>query len=98
MINFKDQNRMLFSAGLAYGRLLQYKLSFNGISIQNDEAFYNDELSYHFGGTLLTGENKHLGINFRYQGSITKIGVADPNSRLTGAVNRIISLRGIYYF
>lgn len=98
MINYKDQNRMIFSAGLAYGRLLEYKLIYNGSVIRNDDAYYNDELSYHIGGTLLTGENKHFGINLRYQGSITAIGVASPNSRLAGAINRLISVRGIYYF
>ncbi|MFN0274845.1 MAG: porin family protein [Chitinophagales bacterium] len=96
-INYNDQNRLLFSAGLAYGRLFSIKETINGIDTNNDEAFYNDELSYHFGGTILIGEERHFGLNMRYQGSITAIGES-ANPKLTGAISRMLSFRGIYYF
>ncbi len=97
LINYNDKNRLLFHAGLAYGRLVNTKEEINGIDNDNEEAIYSDELSYVLGGTFLIGEMKHFGVNFRYQGSITSVGVS-ANPQVAGLVNRMISLRGIYYF
>jgi hypothetical protein len=96
-MQFNDKNRLLFGAGLAYGRLLSVKEEINKIDNDNDAAFYSDELSYHFGGTILVGEMRHFGVNIRYQGSITAIGES-INPQLAGAINRLISFRGMYYF
>jgi hypothetical protein len=73
------------------------KETINGIDTNNDEAFYSDEVSYHFGGTILIGEFRHVGLNIRYQGSITAIGES-ANPQLAGAISRLLSFRGIYYF
>ncbi|MBC8047484.1 MAG: PorT family protein [Fimbriimonadaceae bacterium] len=96
-INYNDQNRFIFSAGLGYGRLFKVVELINGLDNNNDDAFYSDEVSYHFGGTILIGEEKHFGVNFRYQGSITAVGQS-LNPTLPGAINRLLSFRGIYYF
>lgn len=96
-INYNDQNRLMFSAGLAYGRLFSVKEEINGYDTNNDQAFYSDELSYHLGGTILVGDLRHFGVNIRYQHSITAIGES-VNPKLVGAVNKLLSFRGIYYF
>ncbi|MBC8173012.1 MAG: PorT family protein [Chitinophagales bacterium] len=97
-INYKDRNRMIFSAGLAYGRLFSFAEYLNGneTNFPND-PFKNDELSFHVGGTILVGELKHFGVNFRYQQSLTTIGPS-INPRVVGLTNKLLSLRGIYYF
>ena len=97
LFNYNDKNRLLFHAGLSYGRLVNTREEINGIDNDNSEAIYSDELSYVIGGTFLIGELKHFGVNFRYQGSITTVGES-PNPALVGLVNRLIALRGVYYF
>lgn len=97
LANYNDKNRVIFQAGVAYGRLVNVLEEINGIDNQNEEAFASDELSYIIGGTFLLGEMKHFGINFRYQGSITSVG-ASANPQVVGLVNRLLTLRGIYYF
>lgn len=97
MANYNDKNRLIFQAGAAYGRLFTVKEEINGILNNNTEAFYTDEISYIVGGTFLLGENKHWGINARYQGSITAVGDS-PNPTVIGLVNRLLTLRGVYYF
>lgn len=97
LINYNDKNRLLFQAGFVYGRLVNTQEEINGINNNNEGAIYADELSYILGGTFLVGEMKHFGVNFRYQGSITSVGVS-ANPQVVGLVNRLISLRGIYYF
>lgn len=97
LANYNDKNRLIFQAGLAYGRLINVKEQVNGINTNNEAAFYNDELSYIVGGTFLLGELKHWGVNMRYQGSITTIGPS-ANPKVVGLINRQLSLRGIYYF
>ncbi|HNV99721.1 MAG TPA: porin family protein [Chitinophagales bacterium] len=97
LINYNDKNRLIFQAGLAYGRMINTREEINGIDNDNSEAIYSDELSYLIGGTLLIGEMKHFGVNFRYQGSITTVGEsADP--KVVGLVNSLVTLRGVYYF
>lgn len=97
LANYNDKNRLIFQAGLAYGRLFGVKEVINGVTNSNTEAFYNDELSYVVGGTFLIGDLKHFGVNVRYEGSITAVGVsANPN--VVGLVNRLITIRGVYYF
>lgn len=97
VLNYNDKNRLIFQAGLCYGRLVSVKEEINGFDNNNDEAFYSDELSYIIGGTFLVGEMRHWGVNVRYQGSITTVG-ASANPAVVGLVNRLISLRGVYYF
>ncbi len=94
LINFNDKNRLIFQAGAAYGRLFSVQALFNGFDVENDDDFFNDEISYILGGSILVGEKKHFGVNVRYQGSITAVG----KSATTGLVNRLISFRGVYYF
>ncbi|MFN3940751.1 MAG: outer membrane beta-barrel protein [Chitinophagales bacterium] len=97
-VTFNDKSRMLFQAGFAYGRLFKIKEIINGIeNLNNEDAFEKDELSYLFGATVLVGENKHFGINIRYAGSITSIGKSS-NPQVSGLINRLIALRGIYCF
>lgn len=97
-VNYKDHNRLIFSAGLAYGRLFSFAEYINGYeTIYPESPFKKDELSYHIGGTFLIGENKHFGVNFRFQESIIVIGPSNmPN--VVGLANRLLSLRGVYYF
>jgi len=95
LANYNDKNRLIFQAGLAYGRLINIKEEINGITLSN--TYYDDELSYIIGGTFLIGEKKHWGVNVRYQGSITTIGPS-ANPAILGKVNRLISLRGVIYF
>lgn len=97
MANYNDKNRLIFQAGAAYGRLFSVKEEINGVLNDNKEAFYSDEISYIVGGTFLLGEKKHWGINARYQGSITTVG-ASANPTVIGLVNRLLTLRGVYYF
>ncbi len=97
LANYNDKSRLIFQAGLAYGRLFSVKEVINGIENNNNEAFYNYELSYIFGGTFLLGEQKHWGVNARYQGSITAVG-ASANPNVVGLANRLLTLRGVYYF
>lgn len=98
LLNYNDKNRILFHAGLAYGRLFKFKELINGLENQNNEnAFHKDELSYLFGITALVGQEKHFGVNLRYQGSITSIGKS-ANPKVPGMTSRLISLRGMYYF
>jgi hypothetical protein len=95
LANYNDKNRLIFQAGIAYGRLVNLREELNGIDPLN--AYNDDELSYIIGGTFLIGEEKHWGVNARYQGSITTIGPS-ANPLILGKVNRLISLRGVYYF
>lgn len=97
LINYNDKNRLLFQAGLAYGRNIKAFEEVNGIDTNGGEVIKSDELSYVLGGTFLIGEMKHWGANFRYEGSITKVGPS-PNPKVVGLVNRLIAVRGIYYF
>lgn len=97
-VTFNDKSRMLFQAGFAYGRLFNVKEIINGVeNLNNEDAFEKDELSYLFGATILVGANKHFGINIRYEGSITSIGNSS-NPQVSGLINRLITLRGVYYF
>jgi hypothetical protein len=98
MVNYNDKNRLIFSAGLGYGRLFSVREVVNGNETANIEAAFNtNELSYLFGGTFLIGEMRNFGINLRYQGSITAVGES-ANPAVPGLANVILSLRGIYYF
>ncbi|MBK7109103.1 MAG: PorT family protein [Bacteroidetes bacterium] len=98
LVNFNDKSRMLFQAGFAYGRLFSFKEIENGLELQNNaDAFSKDEFSYIIGATVLVGEAKHFGVNLRFQGSITTIGKS-ANPQVSGLTNRLISLRGMYYF
>jgi hypothetical protein len=97
LINYNDKNRLMFQAGLAYGRNIKAFEEVNGIDTNGGEEIEGDELSYIVGGTFLIGEMKHWGANIRYEGSITKIGPS-PNLKVVGLVNRLIAVRGIYYF
>lgn len=97
LMNYNDKNRLIFQAGLAYGRLFSVDEKINGYANTNNDAFYNSELSYVVGGTILLGENKHWGANVRYQGSITTVGESS-NANVLGLVNRVIAFRGTYYF
>jgi len=97
LINYNDKNRLIFQAGLAYGRLFNIVEEINGNDDGDYEQFFKDEISYVVGGTVLAGEKKHFGINFTYEGSVTSVGVPyDPAA--IGLVNNLLSLRGIYYF
>ena len=96
LANYNDKNRLIFQAGLAYGRLIKVDEKLNGATITNEEAYYNDELSYIIGGTFLVGEMKHWGVNVRYQGSITTIGES-ANPAIVGKINRLITFKAIYY-
>ncbi len=97
LANYNDKNRLLFQAGLSYGRLINSREEINGIEQNIEGAIYNDELSYIVGGTFLVGEKKHWGVNARYQGSITTVG-ASANPTVVGLINRLVTVRGIYYF
>lgn len=97
LINYNDKNQLIFQAGIAYGRLFDAKEEINGYDYDDDSGFFNDELSYVVGGTFLVGAQKHIGINFRYEGSIFSVGdPLDPSA--FGLANILLSLRGIYYF
>lgn len=97
LINYNDKNRLIFQGGFSYGRLFKVKEVENGYDDGDNSRFFNDELSYIVGGTFLVGEQKHIGINFRYEGSILSVG--DPyDIRAVGLANILLSLRGIYYF
>lgn len=97
LINYNDKNQLIFQAGFSYGRLFDVKQETNGYDYDDDSGFFNAELSYIVGGTFLVGEQKHIGINFRYEGSIFSVGdPLDPSA--FGLANILLSLRGIYYF
>jgi hypothetical protein len=98
LFNYNDRNRLLFGAGLAYGRLFGTKEYINGYeNTIEDGTYFTNELSYILSGTFLAGQKKNIGINFRYQGSITSVGKSS-NVLVSGLVNRLICLKGIYYF
>lgn len=98
LINYNDKNRLIFSAGLAYGRLFGAEEVINGNETPNiEEALTSTDLSYVFGGTMLIGETRHFGANFRYQQSFITIGES-AQSNVPGLINVVLSLRGIYYF
>ncbi len=94
-INYKDQDRLIFGAGFAFGRLFSSKEIINGY--EDEIILENNDISFLFGGTFLAGKRKHFGINFRYEGSIISVG---PPIRPTavGLYNSLLSFRGIYYF
>lgn len=97
LANYNDKNRLIFQAGLAYGRLFDVKEEVNGYDYDDDSDFFSDELSYIVGGIFLIGEKKHFALNFRYEGSIFSVGVPlDPDA--VGLANILLSLRGVYYF
>ncbi len=97
MIGYNDKNRLLFQAGAGYGRLFSVIEEIQGVNTTNENNYENSEISYIIGGTILLGEKKHYGLDVRYQGSITSVGVPrDPT--FPGLVNALISIRGIYFF
>ncbi len=97
LINYNDKNQLIFQAGFAYGRLFDVKEELNGFDYDDDSGFFTDEISYVVGGTFLAGKQKHIGINFRYEGSVFSVGdPLDPSA--FGLANILLSLRGIYYF
>jgi hypothetical protein len=97
LASYNDKNRLIFQAGIAYGRLFDIVEEFNGYDDGIYDTFYDNELSYIVGGIFLLGENRHFALNFRYQGSIFSVGVPlDPDA--VGLANILLSLRGIYYF
>lgn len=97
LINYNDQNRIIFSAGVAYGRLLRAEREENGLFVDGFEESMNaTDLSYVLGGTILVGESRHVGLNFRYQQSFIRVGPStQPN--VPGLINVVLSLRAIYY-
>ncbi len=98
MINYNDKQRLIFQAGITYGRLFSFKELINGYeNLNNDDAFISNEFGYAFGGTIMLGPANHFGVNFRYQGSITSVGQS-ANPRVAGLINRLIGIRGVYYF
>jgi hypothetical protein len=98
LVNFNDKNRLIFSGGLAYGRLFSVREVVNGNETSNiSEAISNDELSFIMGGTILIGEMRHFGANFRYQRSITTVGESAQRN-VPGLINVALTIRGIYYF
>ncbi len=96
LINYNDKNRLIFHAGGSYGRLINVEEKLNGVTLNYEDDFSTDEISYLIGGTFLVGEMRHWGVNVRYQGSITSVGVP-RNPAAVGLVNRLITLRAIYY-
>lgn len=75
LIGFKDWQKddfykIRFEGGFSYGRLVDHKVSFQGVEEQINE-FNNNDLSFIIGAALFTSEK--LGFSVRYTHSVTPL-------------------------
>jgi hypothetical protein len=90
--SYHDRDRMIFSAGLAYGNQFGSSGQIEGLTSGN---FNNPELSFLVTGTFLV--RQHIGIGLRYSGTLGNLG--EPvNPVAEGLIHRAVTLRTSYIF
>jgi len=92
MIHYTDQ-RWVFSAGFAYGRLVNTKfIDSNGLDVTDtvSDNYRKSGASFIGGGTVYLTQN--IGVNINWERSIFGI------NKVGGQVHRLISFKGIYTF
>ena len=97
MFNYHDKERMIFSAGLYLGSLVNAKLDGDVFNPDLQDNMGRFEVGYTAGLTVLV--IKKLGFSLRYSGSINSIGTDEISNLPKNSMrNRSITLRTSYLF
>lgn len=96
LVNFVDQELMMFGVGVAYSRLMRFyeEINFTENIFQEPPASKRD-WALVFNAIYLAG--KHFGINLRYSASLFSVMPAPPIPDSFGHFNRVISFRLMYF-
>lgn len=102
MINYNDQDRMIFGLGLGYNRLITLRHFEDDLQITDPDPIENFEiknwdLELQGQATIKLGE--HFGAGFKYGYSLVPIGkIRTSNFRNFGVFHNSISVKAMYFF